>query len=53
MNAEKELMKSTNKITRESTFRGTKYYDLVEHYLKNEDINKLDNVLPLLSISII
>ena len=35
-----------NKITRESTFRGTKYHDLVEHYLKNEDINKLENVLP-------
>ena len=35
-----------NKITRESTFRGTKYHDLVEHYLKNEDINKIDNVLP-------
>ena len=35
-----------NKITRESTFRGTKFHDLVEHYLNNEDINKLDNVLP-------
>ena len=34
-----------NKITRESTFRGTKYHDLVEHYMKNEDINDL-NVLP-------
>ena len=35
-----------NKITRESTFRGTKYHDLVEHYLNNEDINKIDDVLP-------
>ena len=34
------------KITRESTFRGTKYHDLVEHYLRNEDVNKIDNVLP-------
>ena len=34
-----------NKITRESTFRGTKYHDLVEHYMNNEDINDL-NVLP-------
>ena len=34
-----------NKITRESTFRGTKYHDLVEHYMKNEDINDL-KVLP-------
>ena len=28
-----------NKITRESTFRGTKFHDVVEHYLNNEDIN--------------
>tara|TARA_B100001113_G_scaffold223878_1_gene183799 strand:- start:202 stop:882 length:681 start_codon:yes stop_codon:yes gene_type:complete len=34
-----------NKITRESTFRGTKYHDVVEHYMKNEDINQL-NILP-------
>ena len=34
-----------NKITRESTFRGTKFHDVVEHYLNNEDINKLD-ILP-------
>jgi len=34
-----------NKITRESTFRGTKYHDVVEHYMNNGDINQL-NILP-------
>ena len=28
-----------NKITRESTFRGTKYHDVVEYYIKNGTID--------------
>ena len=31
-----------NKITRESTFRGTKYHDVVEYYIKNGTIDGLD-----------
>ena len=35
-----------NKITKVATDRGTKFHDLVEKYLLNEDINSLKNVLP-------
>ena len=31
-----------NKITRESTFRGTKYHDVVEYYMRNGTIDGLD-----------
>ena len=31
-----------NKITRESTFRGTKYHDVVEYYIKNGTIDGCD-----------
>ena len=31
-----------NKITKVATDRGTKFHDLVEQYLLNEDINSLD-----------
>ena len=31
-----------NKITRESTFRGTKYHDVVEYYIRNGTIDGLD-----------
>ena len=31
-----------NKITRESTFRGTKYHDAVEYYIRNGTIDGLD-----------
>ena len=34
-----------NKITKVATDRGTKFHDLVEKYLLNEDINSLD-ILP-------
>ena len=36
-----------NKITRESTFRGTKYHDVVEHYMNNGDIKDL-KILPFI-----
>ena len=35
-----------NKITKVATERGTKFHDLVEKYLLNEDINSLKDVLP-------
>jgi len=35
-----------NKITKVATDRGTKFHDLVEKYLLNEDISSLKNVLP-------
>ena len=35
-----------NKITKVSTDRGTKFHDLVEKYLSNEDVNSLKDVLP-------
>ena len=31
-----------NRITKESTFRGTKYHDVVEYYIKNGTIDGLD-----------
>ena len=35
-----------NKITKDATDRGTKFHDLVEKYLLNEDINSIKDVLP-------
>jgi len=35
-----------NKITKVATDRGTKFHDLVEKYLLNEDINSIKDVLP-------
>ena len=35
-----------NKITKLATDRGTKFHDLVEKYLLNEDINSIKDVLP-------
>ena len=35
-----------NKITKVATDRGTKFHDLVEKYLSNEDVNSLKDVLP-------
>ena len=34
-----------NKVTRESTFRGTKFHDAVELYMKNTPIKEMD-ILP-------
>ena len=31
-----------NRITKESTFRGTRYHDVVEHYIRNGTIDGLD-----------
>ena len=31
-----------NRITKESTFRGTKYHDVVEYYIRNGTIDGLD-----------
>ena len=35
-----------NKITKVSTDRGTRFHDLVEKYLLNQDIDTIDGVLP-------
>ena len=35
-----------NKITKVATDRGTKFHDLVEKYLSNEDVSSLKGVLP-------
>ena len=35
-----------NKITKVATDRGTKFHDLVEKYLSNEDVSSLKDVLP-------
>ena len=35
-----------NKITKVATDRGTKFHDLVEKYLLNEDINSMKDILP-------
>jgi len=35
-----------NKITKVATTRGTKFHDLVEKYLSNEDVSSLKDVLP-------
>ena len=35
-----------NKITKVATTRGTKFHDLVEQYLLNNDINTLEDILP-------
>ena len=43
---EKVGEEQANKITKVATDRGTKFHDLVEKYLLNEDINSLKNVLP-------
>ena len=43
---EKVGEEQANKITKEATDRGTKFHDLVEKYLSNEDISSLKNVLP-------
>ena len=42
---EKVGEEQANKITKVATDRGTKFHDLVEKYLLNEDINSLKNVL--------
>ncbi len=43
---EKVGEEQANKITKVATDRGTKFHDLVEKYLSNEDINSLKDVLP-------
>ena len=43
---EKVGEEQANKITKVATDRGTKFHDLVEKYLSNEDISSLKNVLP-------
>ena len=43
---EKVGEEQANKITKVATDRGTKFHDLVEKYLLNEDVNSLKNVLP-------
>ena len=42
---EKVGEEQANKITKVATDRGTKFHDLVEKYLLNEDINSLKNLL--------
>ena len=37
---------TANKITKVSTDRGTRFHDLVEKYLLNQDIDTIDGVLP-------
>ena len=43
---EKVGEEQANKITKVATDRGTKFHDLVEKYLLNQDISSLKNVLP-------
>ena len=47
MNWRKKVGEETaNKITKVSTDRGTRFHDLVEKYLLNQDIDTIDGVLP-------
>ena len=43
---EKVGEEEANKITKVATDRGTKFHDLVEKYLSNEDVSSLKDVLP-------